>query len=187
MLGHAALLLFNETSSTEISDGVTSVKTGFFLNNHKTPLLFVGSNCAIQGFDHEGNERYWNITSDNVLSILLIDIDEDDSFELLAGCEDGQILVFKDDSIMYEIETHSPVVAMCSFGIRYFGFALRNGAFGCYHKNQLSLQQKHKDQVVGICGVFYDPKPSENALVIGFRDGIVETRNYMTGMLQSKV
>ena len=115
-------------------DGVTSIKTGFFRNN-ETPMLFVGSNCAVQGFDEEGNETYWNITSDNVLSIILLDVDEDGSYELVCGCEDGQITIFKDASILYEIDANSPVTHMCSFGLKNFGFGLRNGSFGCFSKN----------------------------------------------------
>jgi hypothetical protein len=56
-----------------------------------------------------------------VLSIILLDIDEDNSFELVVGCEDGQILVFRDETILYEIENNSPVTSLCSFGVRFFG------------------------------------------------------------------
>lgn len=56
-----------------------------------------------------------------MLSIALIDIDEDDAFELVVGCEDGQVLVFKDETIMYEIDLNSPVIHLCSFGIKHFG------------------------------------------------------------------
>ena len=104
----------------DVLDGVTAIKTGFH-GKDVSPLLFVGSNCSIQGFDHEGNERYWNITPDNVLSIALLDIDDDNSYELLTGCEDGQLVVFKDSNIMYEIDLHAPVISLCSFGIRVFG------------------------------------------------------------------
>jgi Ciliary BBSome complex subunit 2, middle region len=57
-----------------------------------------------------------------VLSIILLDIDEDDAFELVVGCEDGQILVYKDENIMYEMEQNSAVTQLCSFGIKNFGY-----------------------------------------------------------------
>lgn len=58
-----------------------------------------------------------------MLSIVLVDIDEDDSFELVVGCEDGEIIVFKDEEIIYQIEMNSPVIHLCSFGIRNFGLS----------------------------------------------------------------
>ena len=64
-------------------------------------------------------------------------------------------------------------------------FALRNGTFGCYNRNQLCWKEKHKDQAIGICGIFYDKQPSEHHLVVAFRDGTIETRNFLTGTFAS--
>lgn len=31
------------------------------LGDMKNPLLFVGGNCAIQGFDHQGEDKFWTV------------------------------------------------------------------------------------------------------------------------------
>lgn len=31
------------------------------LGEMKEPLLFVGGNCAIQGFDHLGEDKFWTV------------------------------------------------------------------------------------------------------------------------------
>ncbi len=41
------------------------------------PLAIVGGNCALQGFDCEGNDCYWTVTGDNITCIAVADIDED--------------------------------------------------------------------------------------------------------------
>jgi hypothetical protein len=46
----------------EVPDGVTCIKTGYFMKAQSYAMLFVGSNCSIQGFDEEGNERFARLT-----------------------------------------------------------------------------------------------------------------------------
>ena len=116
-----------------------------------------------------------------MLSIALVDIDEDDQFEIVVGCEDGQVIVFKEESIMYEVDCSAPVTHLASFGVKSFGFALRNGAFGVYLKNSQVWKEKYKAAIVGMCAVFYDNHPEETCLVIGFQDGVVQVRNQMKG------
>lgn len=31
------------------------------LGEMKEPLLFVGGNCAIQGLDHQGDDKFWTV------------------------------------------------------------------------------------------------------------------------------
>ena len=46
------------------------------------PIAIAGGNCAIQGFDETGNERYWTITGDNIVSLALADLDSDGNNEV---------------------------------------------------------------------------------------------------------
>lgn len=39
------------------------------LGKYDTPLLIIGGNCSIQGFDWKGQDIYWTVTGDNVRSI----------------------------------------------------------------------------------------------------------------------
>jgi Ciliary BBSome complex subunit 2, middle region len=76
------------------------------------------------------------MTSDNVLSIAFCDIDEDDEYELIVGCEDSSINIFKGEELIYEIDESSPVELLASFGIKHFGFALKNRSFGVYENRR---------------------------------------------------
>lgn len=95
----------------EIPDGITTIKCGFIGATGAKPdiLVFVGSHCSIQAFNFEGEDCYWNITGDKVLSICFCDVDDDDSTELIVGCEDNNIIIFKDENIETEVNENSPV------------------------------------------------------------------------------
>ena len=41
------------------------------------PMVVVGGNCSIQGYDAEGNEPFWTVTGDNVSAMIFADVDED--------------------------------------------------------------------------------------------------------------
>lgn len=161
----------------EIPDGVTSVKCGF-IGAKDTPLAFVGSNCSIQGFDLEGDEKYWNMTSDNVMSICFCDIDEDEEYELIVGCEDASINIFKGEELLYEIDESAAITTLSSFGMNFYGFAMRNGSYGVYEGRNLLWKEKYKDGIIGMSTVYGE---SRNGIVCGFRDGNVEVRDHLTG------
>lgn len=45
--------------------------------DHKTPLVLVGGNSSIHGFDHNGNEIFWTVIGDVVTSLCLLDYTKD--------------------------------------------------------------------------------------------------------------
>ena len=59
----------------QLPDGANSLVVGK-LGDRPDPLVLVGGNCALQGFDAEGNDPYWNVTGDNIRSMALIDLDQ---------------------------------------------------------------------------------------------------------------
>lgn len=164
----------------DIPDGICSIRCGY-LGAKAQPLLFVGSNCSIQAFDHTGEEQYWNITGDNVLSFCFCDVDEDELYELIVGCEDNTIMIFKELEIKHEIIESSPVTFLASFGYEHFGFALRNRHYGIYEKNVLLWKERYKEGVVGMCSIFSDG--DEEGLAVGFRNGRIETRKTVDGSI----
>ncbi|KAM4767047.1 BBSome complex member BBS2 isoform 2-T2 [Cyanocitta cristata] len=96
----------------EVSDGANAIVLGK-LGDIAPPLAIIGGNCALQGFDYEGNDRFWTVTGDNVRSLALCDFDGDGKAELLVGSEDFDIRVFKEDEIVAEMsETESKNQAM---------------------------------------------------------------------------
>ncbi|KAM5207136.1 BBSome complex member BBS2 isoform 3-T3 [Hipposideros larvatus] len=124
-LGYDALLVGTQTNLLaynvynnsdlfyrEATDGANAIVLGT-LGDISSPLAIIGGNCALQGFDHEGNDLFWTVTGDNVHSLALCDFDGDGKKELLVGSEDFDIRVFKEDEIVTEMtETESKNHAM---------------------------------------------------------------------------
>ena len=59
------------------------------------PVLFVGGNCSLQGFDVQGNEVFWTVSGDNVQAIAFCDVDSDGTEELVVGSDDYCIRLFR--------------------------------------------------------------------------------------------
>ncbi|KAA8590505.1 hypothetical protein FQN60_014439 [Etheostoma spectabile] len=94
---------------TEVSDGANAIVLGK-LGDIPNPLAIIGGNCALQGFDFEGNDHFWTllekitaVTGDNVRSLVLCDFTGDGKNELLVGSEDFDIRVFKEDELVSEM------------------------------------------------------------------------------------
>ncbi|XP_049660323.1 Bardet-Biedl syndrome 2 protein isoform X3 [Accipiter gentilis] len=64
----------------EVSDGANAIVLGK-LGDISSPLAIIGGNCALQGFDYEGNDLFWTVTGDNVRSLALCDFDGDGKTE----------------------------------------------------------------------------------------------------------
>lgn len=73
------------------------------IGNMEKPLVFVGGNCSVQGFDYKGNEGYWTVSGDNVSSLMMLDIDSDGMKELVVGSDDAEIRVFRGESVLHEV------------------------------------------------------------------------------------
>uniref|UniRef100_A0A4W5R5F0 Bardet-Biedl syndrome 2 n=1 Tax=Hucho hucho TaxID=62062 RepID=A0A4W5R5F0_9TELE len=58
------LLIINQ-----VTDGANAIALGK-LANMESPLTIIGGNCALQGFDCEGNDQFWTDTGDNVRSLV---------------------------------------------------------------------------------------------------------------------
>ena len=42
-----------------------------------SPLVIVGGNCSLIGYDLYGEERFWSITGDNIQALEFLDFDKD--------------------------------------------------------------------------------------------------------------
>lgn len=52
-------ILFN---AHQLPDGANAMLIGQ-LSEDEAPMALVGGNCAIQGFDHEGQDKFWTVSS----------------------------------------------------------------------------------------------------------------------------
>lgn len=163
----------------DIPDGANVVTVGM-VGSIEKPLAIAGGNCAMQGFDYEGEDCYWTVTGDNITSMALYDINEDGQNELLVGSQDYDIRVFHEDAIMYELSETDAVTFLCAILPNCFAYALANGTVGVYHKQERLWRIKSKNQAICIisCDINGDGIPE---LITGWSSGKVDGRNIETG------
>ena len=163
----------------EIPDGANAIAVGSVSGDEK-PLAVAGGNCALQGFDADGNDCFWTVTGDNISSLVLYDINDDGENELLVGSEDYDIRVFKGDAILYELSETDAVRFLCPILPHAFAYALANGTVGVYHEQERLWRIKSKNQAVAIVSwdINCDGTPE---LITGWSSGKLDGRNIETG------
>lgn len=60
----------------QVPDGANCATIGY-LGALRNPVVLVGGNCSIQGYDSEGEDVFWTVTGDNVRSLALYDYNKD--------------------------------------------------------------------------------------------------------------
>lgn len=151
------------------------------VGQREDPILIVGGNGAIQGFNSSGEDCYWTVTGDNVTSMILYDSNSDHGGnQLLVGSEDYDIRLFHDESVIYELSESDVVTFLCAILPETFAYVLSNGTVGVYHKNERLWRIKSKNQAVGIISwdINNDNIPE---LVTGWSSGKVDGRSIESG------
>uniref|UniRef100_A0A8C3KT89 BBSome complex member BBS2 n=1 Tax=Chrysolophus pictus TaxID=9089 RepID=A0A8C3KT89_CHRPC len=163
----------------EVSDGANAIVLGK-LGDLPSPLAIIGGNCALQGFDYEGNDLFWTVTGDNVRSLALCDFDGDGKTELLVGSEDFDIRVFKEDVIVAEMSETETVTALSPMYGSRFGYALSNGTVGVYDRTSRYWRIKSKNHAMSI-HAFDLNSDGVCELITGWSNGKVDARSDRTG------
>jgi Bardet-Biedl syndrome 2 protein len=161
-------------------DGVNSIVTGK-LSALSQPLVLTGGNCSVLGFDNSGNEAFWTVTSDNISSLGLCDIDNDGKMELLVGSDDFEIRIFRQEELIGEISEADRVTQLLSVGTGKFGYGLANGTVGVYNgaKSRMwRVKTKHKPVSV----ISYDiNNDGVMEIISGWSNGSFNVRNSDNG------
>uniref|UniRef100_A0A3P9H733 Bardet-Biedl syndrome 2 protein homolog n=1 Tax=Oryzias latipes TaxID=8090 RepID=A0A3P9H733_ORYLA len=163
----------------EVTDGANAIVLGK-LGNIRSPLAIIGGNCALQGFDHDGNDQFWTVTGDNVRSLVLCDFTGDGKNELLVGSEDFDIRVFKEDELVSEITENETVTSLCHMHGSRFGYALANGTVGVYDRTARYWRIKSKNHAMSI-HAFDLNGDGVVELITGWSNGKVDARSDRTG------
>ncbi|XP_058849862.1 Bardet-Biedl syndrome 2 protein homolog isoform X2 [Acipenser ruthenus] len=167
------------TQAGKVADGANAIVLGQ-LGGISPPLAIIGGNCALQGFDHEGNDLFWTVTGDNVRSLCLCDFTGDGNNELLVGSEDYDIRVFKEDEMMAEMTETETVTSLCHMHGSRFGYALANGTVGVYDRTARYWRIKSKNQAMSI-HAFDLNSDGVCELITGWSNGKIDARSDRTG------
>ncbi|XP_055029715.2 BBSome complex member BBS2 [Misgurnus anguillicaudatus] len=163
----------------EVADGANAIVLGN-LGDIKSPLAIIGGNCALQGFDFEGNDQFWTVTGDNVRSLVLCDFTGDGKNELLVGSEDFDIRVFREDELVTEMSENETVTSLCHMHGSRFGYALANGTVGVYDRTARYWRIKSKNHAMSI-HAFDLNADGVVELITGWSNGKIDARSDRTG------
>ncbi|PIK53965.1 putative Bardet-Biedl syndrome 2 protein-like [Apostichopus japonicus] len=178
------LLAYDVQNNTDVfykeaPDGVNAIAIGK-LGSIDSKLAISGGNCALQGYDIEGNDLFWTVTGDNVCSLALSDFAGEGISELIVGSEDYDIRVFREDEIIAEMTETEAITALCPMTAGRFGYALANGTVGVYNKTSRYWRIKSKNQAVSIHS-FDLNGDGVDELITGWTNGKIDARSDRTG------
>lgn len=125
----------------EVSDGVNCIFFGR-VRGILEPLVLVGGDCSITGFNLKGEEKFWTVTGDNVQALEMVNWSSDSTMDLVAGSDDFSIRVYKGEELIFDINENAKIMALSRIKQNLFGFALVNGTFGVYYTRKLLWKQK---------------------------------------------
>jgi Bardet-Biedl syndrome 2 protein len=139
----------------DVPEGVACICVGSFGVQHRgATLALVGGAGALQAFDSAGREVFWSAVSGGVTALALADVDEDGCNELLVGCDDGCIWVYRDKDVVQQIHEADAVVALTGLGQgRKWAYALANGTIGVYEGGVRLWRVKSKHGVTSLAAL----------------------------------
>ena len=119
------------------------------------PLAIIGGSYSIQGFDHEGDEKFWNVTGDNASALCFCDINNDGIYELLVGSDDYKIRAFQNEDILFEISETGKVSELVPLHKSKFIFTLTNGSCGVYEGKKRLLVKYEMEKIYLFITIYY--------------------------------
>ncbi|XP_055357881.1 Bardet-Biedl syndrome 2 protein homolog [Paramacrobiotus metropolitanus] len=164
--------------------GATSITVGRTGRIKKT-LAIVGGQNALQGFDEDGNEPLWTLTGDNVAVLILFDINKDGQIEIIAGCDDHQIRIFRETEQIFSMMETDTITSLAPLKDQCFVYGLANGTVGVYEQYERKWRIKSKSKPLSLLG-FDMNGDGEPEIFCGWSNGKFEVRDRLNGSLLFK-
>eukprot|EP00516_Mucochytrium_quahogii_P000978 CAMPEP_0203749128 /NCGR_PEP_ID=MMETSP0098-20131031/3800_1 /ASSEMBLY_ACC=CAM_ASM_000208 /TAXON_ID=96639 /ORGANISM=" , Strain NY0313808BC1" /LENGTH=801 /DNA_ID=CAMNT_0050638095 /DNA_START=282 /DNA_END=2684 /DNA_ORIENTATION=+ len=168
----------------DVQEGVNAVGFGK-LSSVEKPLVFVGGNCSLQGFDGEGMERFWTVIGGNAQTLAFCDTDRSGETSLLVGSEDFEIRAFQSEQSCFEVTETESVTHLCAMdgdlpSQSRFGYGLGNGTIGIYDGQTRVWRMKAKDKVHAMISFDLDGDGVDE-IITGWSNGKLEARRNEDG------
>lgn len=174
----------------DVPDGVQCLTVGSY-GSTSSLVAVVGGAGSLSAFSSSGAEEFWRAVSGTVTAVALADIDEDGSNELLVGCDDAVIRIYKDDDLIQQITEADAVVQLTGLGQgRKWAYALQNGTIGVYDAGVRLWRVKSKHSATSLCAFdlgFGSSGSSSSSssglphLISGWSSGLIEARSAISG------
>ncbi|XP_050293438.1 Bardet-Biedl syndrome 2 protein-like [Anthonomus grandis grandis] len=161
----------------ELEDGVRSATVGT-LKNLKTPIVLIGGNSSIKGFNHMGEEIFWIAIGDVVTSIIIMDCENNN--QLIASSEDFKIRVLSGEETIMEYNESEVVSGLIPLVDQKFGYSVSNGTLGVYQKDSRLWRVKSKNFAISMHQYDLLGQPSPQ-LMTGWSNGKIDCRSLNTG------
>lgn len=157
--------------NNEVENGVYCLLSGIF-STFTSPLVIVGGNCSLQGFDITGEEQFWTVTGGNTSSLAFNDVDDDSFNEVIVGTDDYMIRYIKKEQNINELAEVNKVSMLFSISNNKFIYSLDNGVVGVYYREKRQWFYKGNTSVTSILSCDIN-KDNKNEIVVGWSNGRV--------------
>ncbi|KAJ8966048.1 hypothetical protein NQ317_018129 [Molorchus minor] len=130
----------------ECQDGAKSLAIGTF-NGSELPLVMVGGNSSVHGFDTSGREIFWTAFGEVITSLVLMDFTKSGLNELIVASEDFNIRIFKGNQVLATLVETEMVTNLIPLPEHRLAYSVSNGTVGVYEqeKRLWRIKKPHLD------------------------------------------